>query len=246
MTTVPPDGYQLSIVPVGIFRQPVIQKMSFDPAKDLTYITSLVDYTYVIAVKSDSEWNTLDEFVQAARKDPGKTFGTPGVYSTPHLSMESLADVGNFKFTHVPYKGAADIVPALMGGQVDIIAGTGSSALTAFVQKGDIRVLAALSEDRLADFPDVPTAVESGFEVVAKAPFGLVGPAGMDPKVVATLDNAFNKALHSEQFQKMAQQNGVVVKYMGPEEYTNYAKETAEMERVRMTELVKADAAAKK
>src|SRR5690554_4221353 len=82
MTTEKPTGYELSIVPVGIFRQPVIQKMSFDPVKDLTYIASLVDYTYVIAVRADSKWKTINEFIEDAKRDPGKTYGTPGVYST--------------------------------------------------------------------------------------------------------------------------------------------------------------------
>lgn len=238
MTTVKPTGYELSIVPVGIFRQPVIQKMSFDPVKDLTYIASLVDYTYVIAVRADSKWKTINEFIEDAKRDPGKTYGTPGVYSTPHLSMESLAQVGGFEFTHVPYKGAAEIVPALMGGQIDIVAGTGSSALNAYVERGDIRILASISDERLTDFPDVPTLKESGLDIVAKAPFGVVGPTGMDPEVVQKLDDAIKRALHSAEFANMAQQNGVVVKYMGADDYSQYAKETAELERERMTRLV--------
>ncbi|HEY9281756.1 MAG TPA: tripartite tricarboxylate transporter substrate binding protein [Eoetvoesiella sp.] len=238
MVTARPDGYNLSIVPVGIFRQPVIQKMSFDPIKDLTYISSLVDYTYVMAVRNDSKWKTVKDFAEHARMNPGMTYGTPGIYSTPHLSMEEFSEKGGFKFTHVPYKGAAEIIPALMGGQVDIVAGTGSSALASFVKRGDIRVLAAISDKRLTDFPDVPTLKESGFDVVAKAPFGLVGPAGMDPKIVAQLDAAFKAALNNPEFTKMAELNGVVVQHMGPGEYSAYAKDTAALERLRMGRVI--------
>lgn len=246
MTTARPDGYSLSIVPVGIFRQPVIQKMSFDPIKDLTYISSLVDYTYVIATRSDAKWKTVKDFVGHARVNPGMTYGTPGIYSTPHLSMEEFSEKGGFKFTHVPYKGAAEVIPAVLGSQVDVVAGTGSSALVSFIEKGDIRVLAAISDERLADFPDVPTLKESGFDVVAKAPFGLVGPAGMDPKIVAKLDAAFSAALSDPEFIKMAELNGVVVKHMGPEEYSAYAKETATLERHRMEALIEKAASSNK
>lgn len=238
MMTARPDGYDLSIVPVGIFRQPNIQKMTFDPLKHLTYVSSLVDYTYIIAVRADSKWKTIQEFADDAGADSNLTYGTPGVFSTPHLSMEAFARAGNFKFTHVPYKGAAEIVPALLGSQVDIIAGTGSSALDAFVKKGDIRILASMSDERLANFPDVPTLKESGFDVIAKAPFGVVGPAGMDKKIVAKLGAAFGKALNSDEFRRMSEQNGVVVKYMGPSEYDAYAKDTAALEREQMRRLV--------
>jgi tripartite-type tricarboxylate transporter receptor subunit TctC len=243
MINTQPDGYLLSIVPVGIFRQPHVEKMTLDPIKHLTYISSLVDYSYIVAVKGDSKWKTIDEFVKDARAKPDYSYGTPGAFSTPHLSMEELGRAGDLKWMHIPYKGASEIVPALLSGQVDIIAGTGSSTLDSFVKKGQIRILATLSDQRAADYPDVPTLKEKGFPIVANAPFGVVGPAGMDKKLVAKLDQAFHKALQSKQFRDMAKQNGVIVKYMGAADYDAYAKKTAALEKERMGRLITASGA---
>ena len=238
MINAAPDGHQLAIVPVGIFRQPHVVKMTLDPLKHLTYISSLVDYSYVIAVRSDSKWKSIGDLVKEARSNSKLTYGTPGAYSTPHLSMDQFAVDGKFKWTHVPYKGAADIVPALMSSQVDVIAGTGSSTLDSFVKKGDIRILATLGESRTKENPDVLTLKEAGYPVIAKAPFGLVGPAGMDKAVVSKLDKAVNKAMQSSQFQDLVEKSGVIVKYMGPDEYRAYAEETAALEKERMGRLV--------
>lgn len=234
-----PDGYLLSIVPVGIFRQQHVVQTNLDPIKHLTFISSLVDYNYLIAVRAGSRWKSVKELAADAQAHPGYPFGSPGIFSTPQLSMEAFARAGNFKVTHVPYKSASDIVTGLMGGQVDIFVGAGSPALDGFIKDGRARLLASLSETRLDSYPNVPTLTEEGFNVVALSPFGVVGPIGMDLAIINKLDRAFASAIQHPEFIDMVKRNLMEIKYMGPKEYQQYAEKTAVLEKEQMQLLLK-------
>ena len=231
LITTPPDGYTLSIVPIGIFRQQERDKSPLDAGKHLTYITSLVDYSYLIAVKGDSPWKSVADLARDVKAGKRCSYATPGVLSTPHLSMEAFLAAAGIQCTHIPYRGSADLPVALMGGQVDVMVSSAASVFDAFVKKGQMRILNMLSDKRAAEYPEVHTLKEDGFPIVAAAPFGLVGPAGMNPRVVARIDEEFRKALHSAEFAKVAASNGVVLNYMGPAEYTEWARKAAVTER---------------
>lgn len=237
MISTPPDGYQLSVVPVGIFRQPHIEKMALDPLKHLTFITQLIDYSYVIAVRNDAPWKTVADFVAHAKRSGGVNFGTPGMYSTPHLTMEDFAQAAGFKATHIPYKSAAETTTALVGGHIDAAVQTGGGSLDAQVEQGRLRLLVTLGEQREKAYPQVPTLKESGFPIVAAGPFGLVGPAGMDPKVVARIDAAVKKALNDAELQSVLAKNSASSLYMNPAAYLDYARRTAAIEKTRMAKV---------
>lgn len=239
VATAKPDGYELAIAPVGIFRQPYIQKTSFHPLRDLTFISALVDYSYMIAVRADSKWTNINDFITDARSHPGKySYGTPGAFSTPHLSMDELGTRAGIRWTHIPYKSASEIVTALLGKQVDVIAGTGSSTLDQYVANGSVRVLAAISDPRSALHPEWPTLKEQGFPIVASAPFGLVGPAGMKPERVRRIADLFDKAMSDPGFRRIAKDNAIEVRYLGPQAYADYAKNTYAQEGERMPRLM--------
>ncbi|WP_459617330.1 tripartite tricarboxylate transporter substrate binding protein [Bordetella sp. 2513F-2] len=241
MKNAKPDGYHLAIVPVGIFRQPYIQQTSFDPLRDLTYISALVDYSYMIAVRADSSWKTMGEFLEDAGKHPGKyRYGTPGAFSTPHLSMEKLGTLAGIEWTHVPYKSASEIVSALLGKQVDIVAGTGSSTLDQYLATGQLRVLASIADERSASHPDWPTLKEQGYPVVAKAPFGLVGPAGMPKDRVNRIAAMFEAVMKNPEFRQVAAQNAIELNYLDPSAYAEYARRTYAEEGERMPRLLQA------
>lgn len=225
-----PNGYQLSIVPIGIFRQPQVEKMQLQPLQHLTYIASLVDYSYAIAVHSDSPWRTVNDLVADMKTASNCTYGTPGVYSTPHLAMEDFAKAAGFACTHIPYKGAADATSALMGKQVHLTVGAGGGSLDPQVKSGRLRILTTLGEARAPMYPDVPTLKESGVPVIAAAPFGLVGPAGMDPRVVNKLADAVKKAMADPSTNDLITRNSAVAQFMGPKEYQAYATRTWEEE----------------
>ena len=184
-----PDGYTLllalssiSILPEAdkvLGRAPLYQLDQFMPIARLT-----ADPT-VLAVRADSPWKTLQDFVTDARKRPGAiTYGSSGNYGTMHMPMEMLAQSANVKLLHVPFTGGGPAVVALLGGQVDALA-TGPSTVLQHVKAGKVRVLATWGDHRLATLPEVRTLSESGFDTVFFQWSALFTPAGT-PEAIAT------------------------------------------------------------
>ena len=119
-----PDGYTVAQLPITVFRIPYIQKTTFDPAKDFTYIIHLTGYTFGVVVKADAPWKTFQELIDYAKANPGKVnYGTPGAGSSLHITMEQIAKRKGIKWTQVPFKGGADNMNALLGGHIDAFAG---------------------------------------------------------------------------------------------------------------------------
>jgi tripartite-type tricarboxylate transporter receptor subunit TctC len=233
-----PDGYTLSVVVPTSFRLPLIQKMNYEPMKDLTYVSRLSGYAYVIAVRADSPWRTWRDLVNYARANPGKlNYGNAGENSTTHLVMEQIAAAEKISWTAVPFKGDGDQILSLLGGQIDI--GSPSMGVAPHVEGGKLRLLAIWTKDRAARFPDVPTLQEQGTNMVAEVPYGLVGPAGMDPAVVNTIAEAFRKASAEESNKAMLRQLGQVDLYMSPAEFTAWAQKSYASERELIQKLSK-------
>ena len=189
-----PDGYTLllalssvSILPEAdkiIGRAPMYQLDQLVPIARLT-----ADPT-VLAVRADSPWKTLQEFVADAKKRPGAiTYGSSGNYGTMHVPMEMFASDAGIKMLHVPYTGAGPAVVGLLGGNIDAIA-SGPSTVIQHVKAGKVRVLASWGDHRLASLPDVPTLSESGFNAVFFQWSGLFAPAGTPAPVLAKLRDA--------------------------------------------------------
>jgi len=105
-----PDGYVVSQMPLGVFRIPHMQKSpQFDPIKDFTYIINLTGYTFGLAVPASAPWKSIKDFVEDAKRNPGKIdYGSTGTGTTPHIVMEEFAQRAGIKLTHVPFKGSAD------------------------------------------------------------------------------------------------------------------------------------------
>jgi tripartite-type tricarboxylate transporter receptor subunit TctC len=215
------DGHVVTILPEAGFRIPQLQKTLFDPIKDLTYIAHLAGYCFAMGVRADAPWKTWSDLVADARKNPGKiSFTSAGVNTTFHFTMEELMLKAAIKLNHVPYKGEADSVSALLGGHVDI--GIASGALSPHVVSGRVRPLMVWTPHRVKRYPNVPTLREAGYDMVSMAPFGLVGPKGMSPGVVKTLQDAFKSALEGpgrSALERLELENA----YLGSTEYTEYA-----------------------
>ena len=117
--TAKPDGYTIAQFPMGMLRVPHMQKMQWDPLKDFTFILGVSGYTFGLTVRADSPYKTFNEYIEAARKSPGKIdYGSTGVGTSPHLLMEELAANAKVTLNHVPFKGNADLQQALLGGHV--------------------------------------------------------------------------------------------------------------------------------
>jgi tripartite-type tricarboxylate transporter receptor subunit TctC len=199
-----PDGYTLllalssiSILPEAdkiTGRAPLYQLDQFTPIARLT-----ADPT-VLAVRADSPWKTLAEFVADARKRPGAiSYGSSGNYGTMHVPMEMFAQSAGIKLLHVPFTGAGPAVVALLGGSVEAVA-SGPSTVIQHVKAGKVRVLASWGDKRLASLPEVATLSEAGFDAVFFQWSALFAPAGAPDAIVNRLREATRIAAADPRF----------------------------------------------
>ena len=199
-----PDGYTLllalssiSILPEAdkvTGRSPMYQLGEFVPIARLT-----ADPT-VLAVRSDSPWNSLADFVADARKRPGAiSYGSSGNYGTMHMPMEMFAASAGIKLLHVPYTGGGPAVVGLLGGNVDALS-TGPSTVIQHVKAGKVRLLASWGDKRLASIPEVPTLLESGYDAVFFQWSGLFAPVGTPEAALARLRDAARAAAADPKF----------------------------------------------
>ena len=189
-----PDGYTLLLALSSISILPEADKIIGRPPMyqldQLVPIARLTADPTVLAVRADSRWKTLQEFVADAKKRPGAiSYGSSGNYGTMHVPMEMFASDAGIKLLHVPYTGAGPAVVGLLGGNIDAVA-SGPSTVIQHVKAGTIRVLASWGDHRLVSLPDVPTLSESGFNAVFFQWSGLFAPAGTPAPVLAKLRDA--------------------------------------------------------
>jgi len=221
-----PDGYTLllalssiSILPEAdriTGRAPMFQLDQLVPIARLT-----ADPT-VLAVRADSPWKTLQDFVADAKKRPGAiTYGSSGNYGTMHVPMEMFAGSAGVKMLHVPYTGAGPAVIGLLGGNIDAVA-SGPSTIIQHVKAGKLRVLASWGDKRLASLPDVPTLTESGYEAVFFQWSGLFAPAGTPEPVIVRLREAARAATVDARFMAALATVETPIQYMDAPELQRF------------------------
>jgi tripartite-type tricarboxylate transporter receptor subunit TctC len=229
-----PDGYTVSQLTVSAFRQPHMQKVDWDALRDFTYIIGVSGYTFGMVVKADSPFRTFDDLIAYAKANPGQlSYGSTGTGTSPHLLVEEVAAKAGVQFLHVPFKGNADSTQALMGGHV--MAQSDATGWGKFVDQGAFRLLVTFGGERTRW--GAPTAKELGYDVVSYSPYGIVGPRGMDPKVVKVLHDAFKKAIDDPENHKVLQQLDQVYWYKSSEDYAKWAAETNISERALIERL---------
>lgn len=226
--TAQPDGYTLSQLPVSAYRVPHMQKVDWDPLKDFTYIIGITGYTFGVVVKTDSPFKTFRDLIEYARANPGRmSFGSTGTGTSPHLLMDEVGQKTGVTFLHVPFKGNADSTQAVMGGHV--MAQSDATGWGRHVDAGVFRLLVTFGEKRTKW--NAPTAKELGIDIVSYSPYGIVGPKGMDPKLVQFLHDAFKKTLDDPEHAKVLQFLDQVYWYKSSEDYAKWAAETFRAER---------------
>jgi tripartite-type tricarboxylate transporter receptor subunit TctC len=194
-----PDGYTLLTVSSAIAVNPAVYpKLSFNVEKDLTPIFLIGRLPTVLLVNNKFPARTLGEFLDYARSHPKKiNYGSSGVGGSTHLATEYLATLTNSSFTHVPYRGNSQAIAALLGGEVDMVTDTILLAAPN-IQARRVRALAISSQARSPLAPDVPTFAEAGLRGYdGSLFFGVMGPAGMPPEIVARLNKELNGLLKS-------------------------------------------------
>ncbi len=236
LVTAAPDGYTLSQLPHGVFRIPHMQKTTFDTLKDFTWIACLTGYTFGLVVPADSPIKSIADLVAYAKANPEKfTYGSTGIGTSPHLAVEEFAQRAGIKLTHVPFKGNADNMQAILGGHT--MAASDATGWAPHVESGKLRLLATYGSKRTKRWPNVPTLDELGYKTVSDSPFGVCGPKGMDPAIVRTLHDAFKKTLEDPAVLASFDKFDQTVIYMDTEQYTRFARESFAAEKATMERL---------
>jgi len=186
----------------------------------------------VIAVRGDSKWKTLAELIAEAKSRPKQlTVGNSGIGSHTHISAVALFKAAGTEVVDVPF-GAAQVVPTLLGGQVDAVLQL-PAALSGYVKTGQVRLLASLTTARDPVLGDVPTAREQGFDVSLEAWRGIAVPKGTPKPAIAALEGAIRKTAESPDFAQASERLGVRPAFMPADEFGNLiAREDVELARL--------------
>ena len=235
----PADGHtvllslsSLTVIPEAdtlLGRAPMFTLASLRPVARFT-----ADPT-VLAVRAESPWKTVKEFVDDAKRRPGAlNYGSSGNYGTMHVPMEILAQTAGIKMTHVPFTGAAPAVVALLGGQIDAVS-SGPATVLQHVKAGKLRVLAHWGNARLDVMPDVPALKDAGFNAEYAQWSGLFIPAGVPEPVAQRLRTAARAAAQDAKVKEVIQNAGSPILYQDMPEFEQYVQADAK----RMAEVVK-------
>ncbi len=231
-----PDGYTVAQFALPAIRLPFMQRMAFNPRTDFTPIIHLTGYLFMVCVRAESPYRTWADLVADARRRPNDVrMGNTGANGTPHLTLIELAERERMEVTHVPFRGESDAVPALIGGHIEA-SGTGSGVLQ-LIAEGRLRALNVWSRERSPKIPTVPTLRELGHDMVVTSPYGLVGPLGMEPAVVARLHEGFRIALHDPAHIATLERLDQPLEYLNSAEYGAFIQRTANEEEARVRRL---------
>ncbi len=200
-----PDGYTLLMVDkTTIALNPALYtKLPYDPARDLTAVINLTASSSVLVAHPAFPANTLQEVIALAREKPGQVnYGTFGLGSIVHVDIEALSAHSDIKLNHIPYKGVAEVMPAVAGGQVQI-ALAGIPPTLGLIKQGKIKAIALAGPRRSNVLPDVPTFAEAGVTgVESRSWFGLVAPTGVSRANIEKIAADLGKVISAPEFQE--------------------------------------------
>ncbi len=206
-----PDGYTILIATASIAVSPALYaNLGLDPAKDLAPVARLTIIPNILLVHPSVPAKTLREFINLARKSPGKlNFGSGGAGTTNHLANELLKHLEKISIVHVPYKGVTQAMTAMMGGEVDEVVMPVTTAIPQ-VRAGKVRALAVLSELRIPTLPEVPTAREAGVnDFIMPVWYGMFAPAATPRDIVTRLNRVLVKVLEAPDVRERLTAQGV-------------------------------------
>jgi tripartite-type tricarboxylate transporter receptor subunit TctC len=231
-----PDGYTVAQLAIPVYRVPYMQKASFDPVKDFTYVILLGGYSLGAVVMADGPFKKWQDVIEFAKANPGKfTYATVGPATTNAIAMELMARQSGVQFTHIPTKGGGESLAAVLGGHVMMM--VESPAWAPLVEAGQFRLLMMLGGERSKKWPDVPILKELGYTYEFDSPFGLAGPKGMDPVIVKKLHDAFKKAYEDPKVIELYERYDFTRRYMSSEDYAAFVPKLAANEKAALEKL---------
>ena len=231
-----PDGYTVLYDASSFSINPGLRKLPFDAKNDLVPVSLAVTVPNIMVVPPDAPFKTVGDFIEYARKNPGKlTYASYGPGSAAHLIGELLKNQAKIDLVHVPYRGGAPALVDVMGGQVASYFSNAASGMN-YVKSGKLRALAVTSSKRMADLPDVPTLAESGlkdFEVLEWN--GFFVPKGTPKEIVARLEKEIKAALNDPETRTKLKGLGLDPVGSSSESFTKFVNS----EMARWAELIK-------
>ena len=195
----PPDGYTLLLTSTGFVISPsLFPKLGYDPFRDFAPITLLASVPNVMVVHPSVPAKSLSELVKLAKAHPGKlNFGSGGIGSSAQLGSELFKTLNKINIVHVPYKGSAIAMSAMLSGEVDMVTSSVPATIP-LINSGKLRALAMMAPERVATLPNVPTTAEAGMpELIVITWWGLLAPAGVKPDIIQHLNAAVVRILNA-------------------------------------------------
>ena len=212
------DGYTITMITREIVSLPL---MNLSPIsyKDFSLVSLVNMDPAVVLVEKDSKYQTLDELLADAKANPEKikfaSTAKPNFYA---LAIENEAGV---KFNHIPYNGAGEVIPALLGKHADFsLMGPGEAI--GQLKAGQLRALGIMADARIESLPDVATLKELGHDVVSGTWRGIAVPKGTSPEIVAALDAAIKKSVESDDFKDFMNNSTFGIKYLNGKDFETF------------------------
>jgi tripartite-type tricarboxylate transporter receptor subunit TctC len=220
LVTSPPDGYTLIVVASGHPTNPFLYpKLPYDTFKDFTPISLLASSPNILLVRADSPFKSLGDMIAQARSKPGSlSFGHAGTGTSTHLAGELLKNLAKVDISAISYKGGAPAINDLLGGQIPMSFNNGPESVGQ-LEAGTLRALAVTTASRAPFLPDVPSMAETVPGYDTEVWWGLLGPAGMPPDLVAKLSHDFVAALNTDSVKQRLAKLGASPIGSSPEQF---------------------------
>lgn len=220
-----PDGYTIASLSSGAVLNQVLNPQSkYDVVNDLTAIAMVAQYQSGLLVRADSSYKSFGDIVKASQAGKSFSYSTAGVGTPQHLTSVRLAEKLKADWVHVPYKSGPEAITALIAGDVDLMAQT--AEWVPYVRDGRLRLIAVYTEERMKGFESVPTLKELGYDLVAPGILGVVGPAKMPADMVKTLQDAFQSAMQTKEFQDCTDNFGLKPDFKDSATFNTFLKTT--------------------
>lgn len=222
-----PDGYTIGFINLPTF---VSLPMDRDTQYSVEDVRPIVNHVFdpgVLVVRSDSPWETFEEFIDYAMENPGAiAISNNGAGASNHIGAAHLEFEAGIEVIHAPFDGTTNMLAALRGGHVEATVAK-ISEVADLVNGGELRLLASYTEQRLVDFPEVPTLGEFGYEILFGSARALVAPAGVSDDIIDFLVEIFREAIESDAHMEKAREANLPIMFMGPEELKSYIEHEA-------------------
>jgi tripartite-type tricarboxylate transporter receptor subunit TctC len=214
-----PDGYTIGYTGgAPLWFTPQLEKVPYDPLKDLKMVAGYGEFNAAVAVKGDSPFKTFKDLINYARQNPKKVaYGTAGTNSITHIAFEQIAKQENVQMTHIPFQGDLDV--PLLGGHITFGGGNVTASL---VESGKLRLLMMLKDVKSAEYPNVPRLKDLGYNIPWPLFPGVIVPTAVPDAIVKKLDDAIGKAVKAPSFIKGMDDLNLPVVYRSSKELDTY------------------------